>query len=104
MVSLSCFIYMDVIPSNISNAHVLTINGPHRYIFIEADSKNQDTVEAKLYHFYIKGSSYVRYQQSAWQSEIGNDNVLCVVLIHTFLISKMMIFMTVGLEGLVLTL
>lgn len=45
---------MDVIPRNISNAHVLTISDPHRSIFIEADSKNQDTVEAKLYHFCIK--------------------------------------------------
>lgn len=95
---------MDVIPSNISDAHVLTTSGPRRSIFIEAGSKNQDTVETKLCHFCIKGGSYVGYQQSAQQSEIGKDNVLCVVLIHTFLISMMMIFMMVGLEGLVLTL
>lgn len=70
MASLSCFTYMDVIPSNISNAHVLTTSGPHRSIFIEADSKNQHIVEAKLFYFCIKGGSYVRYQQSAQQSEI----------------------------------
>lgn len=56
---------MAVIPSNISDAHVLTTSGPHRSIFIEAAKKNQDTIETKLYHFCIKGGSYVRYQQSA---------------------------------------
>lgn len=71
---------------------------------LKLQKKNQDTIETKLYHFCIKGGSYVRYQQSAQQSEIGKDNVLCVVLIYTFLISKMMIFTMVGLEGLVLAL
>lgn len=61
---------MDVIPSNISNAHVLTASGPCISISIEADSKNQDTVEAKLFYFCIKDGSYVRYQKSAQQSQI----------------------------------
>lgn len=70
MVSLSCFTYIDVIPSNINDAHVLTTSGPCTSISIEAESKNQDTVEAKLFYFCIKYGSYVRYQKSAQQSEI----------------------------------
>lgn len=52
--------YMDVIPSNINNAHVLTTSGPWRSILIDVASKNQDTVEAKLFYFCSKDGSYIR--------------------------------------------